>query len=652
MLRTGLQEAIRDKDLECISVKEIRTQLAQMFGFAPDGLECRKREIKKLTADVVQGIQPHDVVSFLQLLLGQKGEKEDARQHVYLVTVSRVLEATLEDGRRYEDLNDMERNKIADAVSDSFNNPMSSALGGRPRNSNTKPLISFLVVFREFHEDGSVHFHIVVKLVQAYRFAAAKRTLRERHLLPSHWSCTHTMLWSALRYVYIGTPTKPEVDETPWVWTANWEGYETDDGVPLDLFELSQEPFRADSWRKRYQAVEREASKKAAKTAFTKLDLTAIIMSKHLWSRDSLMAYTQERGTSKMQQFVHQRQRKLALDIEDAKEWAAAKDNAAFESISDWALVCQSAQTECPHGCATCSYHLAAEDIFRQNEDTLDRNALAGAIRDILMNGPKKTNRVPFLVGPSNTGKSTLVYPLDDLFTPKRVLHKPAIGSSFGLRNLVDGTKRLIFWDDFRPVEFAHEKTVPVSLFLSLFVGQHFEVQVSQSFNDGNKDVQWQRGVIFTGKQEGLWDETRLIGTEDVRHMRNRVREFVFHRKLADDRLKDVVSCAPCMARWILSGANAYDAAGGLQPVLPVQGPGNGHASLDATRVAAIRGFQELLEALQVPASASEELLADLERLGAVSVHEPTAADWESMNAWALLRPLQQRRLLQHTGAQ
>eukprot|EP00973_Karenia_brevis_P061824 8597408-Karenia_brevis.AAC.1 len=93
------------------------------------------------------------------------------------------------------------------------------------------------------------------------------------------------------------------------------------------------------------------------------------------------------------------------------------------------------------------------------------------------------------------------------MYTPKRVLHKPALGSSFALRNIEK--KRFIFWDDYRPVDYAAEKTIPVSLFLSLFIGQHTEIQASQSFNDGNKDIRWQRGVVFTAKQNGLWDPTK-----------------------------------------------------------------------------------------------------------------------------------------------
>ena len=49
------------------------------------------------------------------------------------------------------------------------------------------------------------------------------------------------------------------------------------------------------------EAEEKQASKKKGKTTFTKLDLTSIIISKHLWSKDGLMAYAQEHGTKSMQ---------------------------------------------------------------------------------------------------------------------------------------------------------------------------------------------------------------------------------------------------------------------------------------------------------------------------------------------------------------
>ena len=256
--------------------------------------------------------------------------------------------------------------------------------------------------------------------------------------------------------------------------------------------------------------------------------------------------------------------------IKDAEEWESAKANAEHERLTDWALVCRAAASPCPHGEAGCGYRQAVEDIFQKNSACVCRNDLAVALRNIIVGGPSKTTRVPFLVGPSNSGKSTLVYPIDDAFTPRKVMHKPAPGSTFALRNITE--KRFIFWDDFRPVEYAHEKTVTVSTFLSLFIGKATEIQASQSFNDGNLDVEWKRGVVFTAKQEGLWAPTKRVSEEDIRHLRNRVQEFPFQHVFQRGSLKEVSPCASCFGRWVVDGAAAFDAAVGLR-VLPVAEP-------------------------------------------------------------------------------
>eukprot|EP00973_Karenia_brevis_P081505 11297974-Karenia_brevis.AAC.1 len=64
--------------------------------------------------------------------------------------------------------------------------------------------------------------------------------------------------------------------------------------------------------------------------------------------------------------------------------------------------------------------------------------------------------------------------------------------------------KKFLMWDDYRPVEYGQE-AVPVATFLSLFTGQPFEVQMSQSFNDGNADFEWRRGAVMTAKEKDLW---------------------------------------------------------------------------------------------------------------------------------------------------
>ena len=255
-------------------------------------------------------------------------------------------------------------------------------------------------------------------------------------------------------------------------------------------------------------------------------------------------------------------QRRLENFIEDTQEWVGAKTDSVAEKMTEWEILCHAGGMACPHAPGVCPYAVAANEIFKHNAPVLSPKRLAASLRSAITNGPSKTCRVPFLVGPSNTGKSTLLYPFDDLFGPKHVFHKPALGSTFALRNIAN-KKRFIFWDDFRPAEFAHNCTIPAATFLSLFIGKDTEIQVSQSFNDGNLDVAWKRGVVFTAKEDGLWLPSARVPTEDVRHMRNRVEHFRFCHVVPS--LKEMESCAPCMARWILSFSE--EAAAGSVPL-------------------------------------------------------------------------------------
>lgn len=567
-------------------------------------------------------------------IFGELGcEDKAARQQVYLVTVARVLPGTRASSG-YKDVAKLTRAELLNMVRDAFDNPVAGASGGRPRASTDSP-IDFTIVARELHADGSAHFHVVVKLFTYMRFSAAKLTLASRHKVPTHWSCTHRHVFSAVRYICTPSATKPIVDAEPAVWTH--------DGRMLDLVELSREPFVAVAWRKRRERLEATAAVSLKKpAAFNKLDFTALILSKHLHTKAGLLAYVQEFGSPAAQLFTSKNQRKLVEFIEDAQEYADAKESARAEKLTDWEILCRAAELPCPHAPGECSYAAAVAEIFKRNAATLSQHLLATALRRVLRDGPSKTVRVPLLVGPSNTGKSTLLYPFDDLFGPKFVFHKPAVGSTFALRNIVK-RKRLIFWDDYRPVEFAHEKTVPVATFLSLFMGKDVEIQVSQSFNDGNLDIKWNRGVVFTAKEEGLWQPTTRVSAEDVRHLRNRVEEFRFTEVVPE--LKDVESCAPCMARWILKFSEEVPpvAAACAAVSLPT-------STSAAASYSAVAGFGAAMASAKLPAAVADALFGDILAAGAVDVSELSRDDWPKLPSWSKLRPLEVRRLVAAMG--
>ena len=491
-------------------------------------------------------------------------EAANAVQCVYLITISRVLS---DAATNYRDMRELSRQAVCNMVRDAFDNPAASQSGaGRPRAGGQQSVVKFVAVAQESHEDGSPHFHVVVRLNKCMRWGLAKHTLTTRHRVPSHWSCSHSQLWSALRYIVVATPKKPLVDEQVLVWSES--------GKPVDLVAMSQEPWTSAAWHKRRETREAKAVVEEKRApAYNKLDFMALIMSKHLHTKASLLAYVQDFGSTAAQLFTSKNQRRLVSFIEDAQEWADAKTESVLERMSDWEMLCKAASGPCGHGPGACPYAAAALQIFHNNARTMSPYRLAAALRSVICGGPSKTSRVPFLIGPSNTGKSTLLYPFDDLFGAKQVFHKPALGSTFALRNIVN-KKRFLFWDEFRPVEFAHHNTVPVATFLSLFIGKDTEIQVSQSFNDGNLDIAWKRGAVFTAKEDGLWNPTHRVSAEDVRHLQNRVEEFRFTHVMPEGSFHDIASCAPCMARWILQYSG--DAATGrVQRPLPPAGPGD-----------------------------------------------------------------------------
>ena len=576
----------------------------------------------------------------MEKILEEVGEEiAGSRGLIYLATVSRVLPETLRD----TDLCDVKvltRKQVAEFFLDALNNPAGNPLGGRPPRRQS--VVEKLVVFKESHNDGDAHFHVAARLLTARAFAPAKRALRQRHRLPSHWSCSHTHWWSAVRYGVMPSPRKPEEDKNPFIWPPDKR---------LDLFAEAQEPYTARAWKARREEKDKKAAVAEKPQKFSKSDLTSVILSEGLRTRASVIAYAKRAGTSAMQAYVDKNIRKLDEFVEDALEWGKAEETEQLEKETDWALVCRTAASECPAGDA-CEHRQVAAEFFQQNSASFGRKDLALALRAILVGGPSKQTRVPLLVGTTNTGKSTVVLPFDALFGYGKVLHKPAPKSSFALRNISKG-KRFIFWGDYRPVEYACLPNQPVSVdtFLSLFQGQWLEVAASQSFHDGNMDCRWTRGAVMTAKLDGLWKPCpeRGVSAEDVEHMQQRVHVFFCAGRMSKEQMKKVEPCACCMAKWIVDGSAFGDAVAALQPMPPARALGADAAPGPDTLAggaAQVEGFFELAQSKQIPDEVAKRLEREVADLGAASVGELSSSDWQSLASWPALRPLQQRRLL------
>ena len=556
---------------------------------------------------------------------------------VYLVTISRVLP---DGGHRpgVADLTTMTSQQIGDAVRLALDFPRPPGYrGGRPP-ARAEGLVQKLVAFRELHADGTPHFHVAVKLRQAVRWASTKATLKERSGLPSHWSSSHTQFWSAVRYGFMPSEKKPVVDASPYQWVPV-------DAAALNLSEESQRPFSADLWKRRREQAERsgQVGPTGKKRRFCKLDLTSIIMAAGLDTPSQVMDHVQQRGTEEMQLWTNRNQEQLPKIVADAKAWAAASDDAARERQSDWELLCSVAGTKCTHGGGgRCSWAQAAGAFFEGNKHVLDKEALAAALRSVIMSGPTKVTRVPLIVGPTNTAKSTIVLPFDQLYGKSRVFHKPAITSSFPLAN-IRKRKRFLFWDDYRPIQYA-QATIHVSTYLSMFQGEPFEVALSGAFNDGNEDFTWNRGAVMTAKADGLWESRGAVTAEDVRHMQSR--HLVFRAEAELPSMRGVQQCAPHMCMWIKDSAARFDARQVVRPYLAEGVPLVAARSAAGCNGELISGMDRLQEQSRVSMAGAIALSHELRGLGAIHVREVAVGEWERLTAWHNLMPFEQRRFM------
>ena len=564
--------------------------------------------------------------------LGQLGAEEaGAKKWVYLITFSCLLAETIAAATgELRDLATITRKEICMAVLDAFEKPLlDPAAGGRPRQ-HTASIVRQIVVFLEKHVDGSTHFHAAVLLGVQMRWSAVKRTLRTRHKLAAHFSCSHTGWWSVLRYG-TGLSKKDDVDDKPEIWLGS--------GETIDIYEESQQPYQAKAWvaRRERKDVQDARDDKAAK--FSKLDFTSLVLAKSLVSKSQVLRYVQDHGTVAMQTFVNNNQKRINDYLEDSIEWDGARNVAEREDLTNWALLCRAAESECPHG-ANCVYHKVAEQILDKNAANFRRGDLAAAIRKIIVCGPSKEARVPFCVGATNTGKSTLVDSFDDLFQWKEVFHLPAdTDKSFALSNWLKG-KRFAYFDEYHPVEYAHLKIISVGTFKKAFGGKYFEIQVPKNWHDGNKDFKWNRGVVFTNKEEGLWNPTSKVSEEDVKHMTSRVEQFRFtHQFVAPGGQPSgsgVSGCGIHLAKWIVDACAAFDVAQGIT-VLPIA------AREDENNVLNLSLF---LERVKLPRRVHSSITLDVVALGAIDVQELSQEDWAELPSWSLLKPMERRRLL------
>ena len=246
-----------------LSVGDFRKRVSSHMGHGENGLEAYAEEVNKLikAAAETSGPPAETAAQNIASIVAHLGaEDRTAKRQVYLATLSRILPGTAAHAPDLKDLSAFTRAAVADCFRRAFDDPLPPQSGGPGRKrSRSADIVTKIAVFRETHADSEPHFHVAILLrgptgsdySTTHRWGPAKRSLRERDGLAAHFSSTHTQLWSALRYGFISTLKKPNVDATPYLWSADgsWPtgpAAEGSTGRSL-LFEESQKPWAAET---------------------------------------------------------------------------------------------------------------------------------------------------------------------------------------------------------------------------------------------------------------------------------------------------------------------------------------------------------------------------------------------------------------------
>ena len=285
-------------DLSTRTVGTIRGDVASALGLMPDGLEARRDEVADITHDVIQAIcsktgKPHRREDDL-------GAENNCSKTAYLVTFSRPKVA--EAGPPLKAPGDLSREGIRDCLLEAVE---------ATNQQKYQPLfLEKMVVFRERHEDGDIHYHVAVLGSRGFRFGPLKRHLRAVAQLASHWSVSHNTYWSCVSYGFWPSPHKPEdeLDPIPLPWAR--------EGDHPPLAEAARQAISAQAVSDhRLQVAKRRAEEGKAEQKFRDIDLWPVVVNESIQAdaraTNKIIEYAKKCGGRTMVEWVFQNEPRL-----------------------------------------------------------------------------------------------------------------------------------------------------------------------------------------------------------------------------------------------------------------------------------------------------------------------------------------------------
>ena len=492
--------------------------------------------------------------------LATEDEVSDAHRAVYLITLPHPRALHSADGRALVAPERFTREGIAQALRDAAAHPLHSEqwLRRHPQAHPEAVQIKMLTVFREYHtavngERGHVHYHVAVLFHASVRFAPVKRALLWGHGLATHWSCSHSGYWSAVRYGRVQTPDKPQeaLDPAPFSWAAE------SPHPPID--QCVHEPTTASALDARRVRLEQAASGRGkAPPRVREIDVWPLVIASGVRvvanSKDAenrLIRYAKAHGSDAMNAFLFKNRHRLIAFIRDAWAW---------EEVDSVIEIAERPRTEvmrraCSAGCQCGGAWLHYVGIsFRAND--IDAKELCHYTLQALERGRHESVKAVVLLGRrGGEGKSLFFQPLGPLFGNEYVQRSPQPGR-FPLLGL--DTKKVVLLEEWH----FDPDVLPMPVQLLWFEGKPVPINLPQNIagQSGHLLYQGDAPIFITAPEEvlrGMVGTSMAAPTGQSSMLLRRLKLFHFTVPIPEPP-HAIVPCTTCFARFVTAKAGEW----------------------------------------------------------------------------------------------
>ena len=429
-------------------------------------------------------------------------------RHIYLLTYSRAnLELV------------PTREEFSRLVLDSFQNS----------DPCTRSQVVQWVCSQEYHRDGSIHFHMAVKLSVRRRWLRVRNYLDHRHGVKVNFSNNHCNYYSAWTYTtkedshYLQSPNHPDLANA-------WEPTTT-----------RASDSRASSSQENDQCSKPKKSRKR----LTVYDVSQIAVEKGIKTRLQLLALANKQkmeGKCDLAQFIANRGSK-AVDEALSVGWELEEAEKTLErnKLSRIDILYRHLGDECVAGCAGQWIEMAKEVLDRNN---IRREDFAQAVHTLLEKGRGKYRNV-YLKGPCNCAKTFLLNPLNTVF---KTFSNPA-STTFAWFGAQEA--EVVFLNDFR----WSAQIIPWHDFLMLLEGQKVHLPAPKTHYKQDIVFEGDTPIFCTSKDELSFVRAGVLDTVEMRMMQVRWRVFTLYHQIPEEQQHNVPSCARCFSELIFSQA-------------------------------------------------------------------------------------------------